>query len=125
MAGSIRVVSETDVGEAGGVSLAQPLSSAAVSRETADPQIIAAFAAINGRLQAIEGAVQGIPQSVGLIRGLLRALGARVLMGLAMSGCLGLAGATAFWPSWQGLATFAAFSVLVYLPMAYLAAKGH
>jgi hypothetical protein len=85
------------------------------------PQIIAAFQAINGRLQAVESAVQGVPKAVGLMRVLLAALGARALVSIALLACFGLAAQAALHPSWEAFATFGAFAVLVYLPVAALA----
>jgi hypothetical protein len=126
MAGSIRVVEDTEVGDAviEGVAAPPPTATAPdVSRET--QQIVVALHALNGRLQAVENAIQGVPKAVGLIRNLIRALGSRALMCLAMLGCLGLAGFTIWQPTWQGMAITGMVIVGVFAPMAYLASRGN
>lgn len=124
MVANIRVVEETETGtsEHGGLPLVAPQPS---PPQFPQSEVIGAIHQLNGRLQAVESTIQGIPQAVGLLRALLRALGARALMVMALGGCLGLAGACAASPTWPGLAIFGAFSVLVYLPLAYLASKGN
>src|ERR1700690_3859924 len=105
-----------DATEKGLTSVASPTAASGPS-----PEVVAAFQAIVGRLQAVEAAVQGVPKAVGLMRVLLAALGARALVGIALLGCLGLAAAAALHPSWEGCAIFCAFAVLGYLPIAALA----
>lgn len=126
MAAAIKVVEEHEIQTDGATepSVQVAPAQAASQSQPPDPQIVAALHALNGRLQAVEGAIQGVPKTVGLIRTMTRALGANVLMTLALLGCLGLAGATAFAPSWQGAAISGGFAVLVYLPLAALAYWG-
>lgn len=118
VAHQIRVVEENEVLEQ-----PQPLRLAAPPEspvQTIHPEVAGAIKTLSGRLQAVETSIQSIPGAVGLLRALLRALGARILMFFALIGCLGLAGMAALWPSWQGLGIFCAFSALVYLPLAAL-----
>lgn len=89
------------------------------------PQVVQALKSLADRTAALEMAIQGVPKAAGIIRALLKALGARALMFVALIGCLGLAVATALSPSWPGLSIFGSFSVLVYLPLAYLASRGN
>ena len=124
MAAQIRVVEEVEAGEN---ALAGAPLSLGVPPEAPKPsqEVVAAFQLVGSRLAALETAVQGVPKAIGYIRTILRALGARTLMALAVVGCLGLAAAAAYHPSWEGLGIFVAFALLVYLPMAYLASKGN
>lgn len=117
MAAVVKIIEEQDVSE--GPQAPPPVAPAI------DPQIVAAIQNINGRVQVAEAAIQAVPKAIGLIGTLSRALGARVLMFVSLLGCLGLAGAAALQPSWQGLGIFGAFAVLVYLPQAYLASRGN
>ncbi len=119
MAAQIKIVDEQEIGGSFAPASPPPISQAPPL------DVLAALHALNGRLQAVEAAIQGVPKAVGLIRTLTRALGARALMFVAMIGCLGLASATAVSQSWEGVSIFAAFAILVYLPMAYLASKGN
>jgi len=120
MAAQIRVVEEQELGDKGLADAAPPVAIPETAPAQHDPQIVEAFRSMNGRLHAVEQAVQNVPKAIGIIRTMLHALGNRGLMTLAMLGCLGLAGATAFAPTWQSLAIFGAFAVLVYLPVAAL-----
>lgn len=129
MAAHIRVVDERAMGpverlamngiDPAAAHIPPPAPSAALSEP--HPEVVKAIHALAGRLQAVETATQGVPKTVGLIRVLLAALGARALVCLALLGCLGLAAADAVHPTWEGTATFGAFAVLVYLPIAALA----
>lgn len=136
MASSIRVVAEQEMApgsEPGQWEPAEPpraetspaavsdASPSIVSRET---EIVAAIGLLNGRLQAVEGVIAGVPKAMGAVRALAAALGNRALMLLALAGCLGLAAATVLWPSPVGIAIFGCFAVLVYLPLAYISSRG-
>lgn len=70
-----------------------------------------------GRLLALEQAVQGVPRAVGIARTLLAALSARMLAFIALIGCLALAGAEVFNPSWQILSTLAILIVGIFGPL--------
>ena len=120
---AVRIVEEADVGPYGDPP--NPAAPIQLPPPAPDPSIVAALQSLNGRLQAVEGAIQGVPKALGLIGALTRALGNRALMLIALLGCMGLAGATALWPSTIGLAILGLFAVLVYLPMAYLASRGN
>lgn len=122
MAAVVKIIEEQDVSEG---PQAPPPASAAQMASYVDPQVVAAIQNINGRLQVAEATIQAVPKAIGLIGTLSRALGARALMFVSLLGCLGLAGAAALQPSWQGLGIFGAFAVLVYLPQAYLASRGN
>ena len=123
---AVRIVEEADVGPYGDPpNPAAPIQLPPAAPPAPDPSIVAALQSLNGRLQAVEGAIQGVPKALGLIGALTRALGNRALMLIALLGCMGLAGATALWPSTIGLAILGLFAVLVYLPMAYLASRGN
>ncbi len=127
MAAAVKVVEEEEITAETPVRVIPPHMPTATPPAPAapHPDIVAAIQQLNGRLQAVETTIQGVPASIGLIRSLIAALGNRALMALALLGCLALAGATALWPSWQGLAIFCGFAVLAYLPMAYLASRGN
>src|SRR5579859_3311147 len=133
MAAAIRVVDEQDVSPpetipmlgagpgpsfgVGGVPTAQPVPAPDPRVDVLAANVQKIAQAAESRLQALEQAVQGVPRGVGVLRSLSRPLGSRALVSLALLGCLGLAGAQAYQPSWQGLAIFGAYSILVFLPI--------
>ncbi len=104
-----------------------------VSRETTPPlsapaavdsRVLATFQALDGRLKAVEQAVIGVPRSLGVLQGLLRALGTQALMALALIGCLALAAAVILNPTLVGAAILGAVAMVLYLPLAALALWG-
>ena len=125
----IKMVSETEVegedqGSATGTLPAQPNTAPPTAPIEPDPRVVAAVTALNARLGAVEQAVVGVPKSIGVIRGLLLALGNRTMMSLAMLGCLGLAGYTAYAPTWQGMAITGMVILGVFAPLAYINSRG-
>lgn len=95
-----------------------PTTTENVSRET---EIIGALQILNQRLLAVEGTIKDVPKAAGLLRALIAALSGRALQSLSLAGCLGLAGAAVWQPSWQTAGVFGMFIVGVYLPLAALA----
>ena len=71
----------------------------------------------DARLAALEATVQAVPHVAGVMRGILAALGARILALIGLIGCLSLAGVIAFAPTWQGLVLLGIVVVGVQLPL--------
>lgn len=141
MAAQIRVVGETDVDSAEGLpasvsglsaAIPTPAEVSPVAPSPAFPQIhpevVAAFQksgqmfqAQEARISAAEKALASIPKAVGTIATLTRALAAKSLAALALLGCLGLAAANAYNPSWQLLSTLGMVIVGVFAPLVWVA----
>ena len=118
MAQIINLIEETEVPDAQAVGpQPAPLTS---QRSISDGDIRSAFAGVNVRLQATEQTIQGLPKVAGVFRALAAALGARVVMFFALLGALGLAVPAALYPDPWRIGIFAAFSILVYLPLAVI-----
>ena len=141
MAAKIQIVDETPMESAASEAVAQVSTLATpagvvrqftASTQSLDPRIPAIvaevqkdFRTVEARLQALEGAIQGLPRAHTIVRALLASLGMRVLAFLALLGCLGLATVEAYSPSWPLLATFGMLIIGVLLPLVYVSYRGN